>query len=76
MFKSNKPKSRITISHSSLSEPMIFEFTQGDEREGKFNWSTKNWDGLVVFEAGVEDEKVVRIFGSDISMITEVGLDD
>ena len=75
MFKS-KPVKRVTIRHSSLPEPLVFEFTKDDEREERFTWTSKNWDGLVVFEASVDDEKVVRIFGTEISMITEVGLDD
>ena len=70
------PKSKVTINHVSLTEPHVFEFESGDEREKAFNWHVTYKDNYVMFEAGVEDEKVIRIFGTDVSMVTEVGLDD
>jgi hypothetical protein len=69
-------KKRVTINHSSLGEPHVFEFEgENDPREKRFRWEATCKDGYVLFEAGVEDEKVIRIFGNDVSMITEVGLD-
>ena len=61
---------RITICHSSLAEPWVLEFTNDEDAE-KFKWKISPSFGGSMLEAGVEGVCWIKIFGDNISMISE-----